>query len=340
MQSGVFAHTPVVRRGATAAYDEDVETRSPGPCLILGAGGRRFVLADGQSWAIGRGDGCAVLLDSRSVSRLHALVQRRESGEFSLVDLGSRNGSFVNQRRVSVPAVLRDGDRLQFGDQELLFVAGSQVDGDAPAGAADLRNAPTSALHTHTLSTIVVVDIRDFTPLARTVPEAVLSQTIGTWFLRVGQIAQRQGSWGQRYIGDAVMAVWIHEERGDLRAELLRALSAVSEIDSVTRGLHRALPLPEALRIGAGINTGPTIVGGAEITALGDTVNGAFRLEAATKQVGLGVLLGERAFAELHLAAPDPFLRREVALKGYDRPAVAWATSFEHLAEFLAGHRE
>ena len=311
-------------------------TPANGPCLILAAGGRRFDFADGQSWAVGRGDGCAVLLDSRSVSRLHALVQRRESGEFSLVDLGSRNGSFVNQRRVSVPAVLRDGDRLQFGDQELLFVAGHSVDGESSAAPADIRNAPTSALHTHTLSTIVVVDIRDFTPLARTVPEAVLSQTIGTWFLRVGQIAQRQGSWGQRYIGDAVMAVWIHEGRGGLRPELLRALAAVSEIDAVTRGLHRQLPLPEALRIGAGVNTGPAIVGGAEITALGDTVNGAFRLEAATKQVGLGVVLGERTFEELHLPAPEPFLRREVALKGYDHPAVAWATSFEALGDFLA----
>src|SRR5215470_2799120 len=82
---------------------------------------RRFTLADGQSWAIGRGDGCAVMLDSRSVSRLHALIQRRDAGDFSLVDLGSRNGSFINTHRVSVPVVLNDKDRLVFGDQELIF---------------------------------------------------------------------------------------------------------------------------------------------------------------------------------------------------------------------------
>ena len=58
--------------------------------------GRRFPLSEGQSWAIGRGDGCAILLDSRSVSRLHALIQRKDGGDYSLVDLGSRNGSFVN----------------------------------------------------------------------------------------------------------------------------------------------------------------------------------------------------------------------------------------------------
>ena len=33
-----------------------------------------------------------------------------------MVDLGSRNGSFLNQKRVSIPQILKDGDRLTFGD--------------------------------------------------------------------------------------------------------------------------------------------------------------------------------------------------------------------------------
>jgi adenylate cyclase len=308
--------------------------------LVLERSGRSFPLTGGQTWAVGRGDGCAVLLDSRSVSRLHALIQRREAGDYSLVDLGSRNGSFVNGRRVSLPTVLNDRDRLTVGDQELVFRAAapsgvSLARPNANAPATDSRNLPTTALHTHTLTTIVVVDIRDFTPLARSVPEAVLSQTIGTWFLRAGQIVQRQGSWAQKYIGDAVMAVWIHDNQSNLAPDLMRALQAVSEIDGVTAGLHRTLPLPGPLRIGAGVNTGPAIVGGSDFTALGDTVNAAFRLEAATKQLGLGVALGERTFEELRLAEAEPFLRREVELKGYDAPSTAWAVSFEALAEFL-----
>src|SRR5215472_17077041 len=93
--------------------------------LVLERSGRSFPLTGGQTWAIGRGDGCAVLLDSRSVSRLHALIQRREAGDYSLVDLGSRNGSFVNRRRVSLPTALNDQDRLIFGDQELIFQTAS-----------------------------------------------------------------------------------------------------------------------------------------------------------------------------------------------------------------------
>ena len=314
-----------------------VDSPAPETTLVLEGSGRRFPLTGGQTWAIGRGDGCAVLLDSRSVSRLHALIQRREAGDYSLVDLGSRNGSFVNGRRVSLPTVLNDQDRIVLGDQELVFLTATPAaSGDATKPGTDTRNLPTTALHTHTLTTIVVVDIRDFTPLARAVPESVLSQTIGTWFLRAGQIAQRLGSWAQKYIGDAVMAVWIHDHPDDLAPDLLRVLQAVSEIDEITGGLHRSLPLPGPLRIGAGINTGTAIVGGADFTALGDTVNAAFRLEAATKQLGLGVALGERTFEELRLPKATPFLRRVVELKGYDAPSTAWAVSFELLSQFLA----
>jgi adenylate cyclase len=307
----------------------------PAPTLVIDSTGRQFPLADGQSWAIGRGDGCAVMLDSRSVSRLHALIQKRDTGDYALVDLGSRNGSFVNTKRVSVPVVLNDHDQLLFGDQHLHFRSDTRPAGILAEPELSTRNAPTTALHTHTLTTIVVVDLRDFTRLARSVPEAVLSQTIGTWFLRVGQIAQRQGSWAQKYIGDAVMAVWVHDNLTQLHTDLLHALHSVDEINAATADIHRTLPLPAPLRIGAGINTGRAIIGGSDYTALGDTVNAAFRLEAATKEIGLGVALGERTFDELKLPPASPFQRREVSLKGYESPTTTWAISFEDLRGYL-----
>jgi adenylate cyclase len=318
---------PVQSQNANLQY---VSEYSKDPCLILSPNGREFPLRNGQSWAIGRGDGCAVMLDSRSVSRLHALVQVREGGAISLVDLGSRNGSFVNNRRVSIPVVLNDRDSLVFGDQEFVF----RNPKEAETGVALLqntRNAPTTALHMQTLTTIVVVDIRDFTPLARIVPEGLLSQAIGTWFLRVGQIAQQQGSWAQKYIGDAMMAVWVHANEQALRPDLACAMRAVSEIADATAAIHLSLPLPAPLRIGAGVNTGPAIVGGMEYTALGDTVNAAFRLEAATKQLGMGVAVGERTFGGLAPALQGRFVRRSVELKGYEGDSTAWGISFDEL---------
>lgn len=303
--------------------------------LSLEASGRRYPLASGQSWAIGRGDGCAVMLDSRSVSRLHALIQRRDGGDFSLVDLGSRNGSFVNNRRVSVPVVLTDKDRLIFGDQELTFRNPARSGSSSALVGTDTRNAPTTALHVHSLATIVVVDIRDYTPLARSVSEALLSQTIGTWFLRVGQITQGLGSWSQKYIGDAVMAVWVHDDGKRIQADLMQAMRAIVEIEAATAEISRTLPLPAPLRIGAGVNTGTAIIGGADFTALGDTVNAAFRLEAATKTLGGGVAIGERTHNEMSPPSDAPFVQRQVELKGYEKLATAWAISFEALRQFL-----
>ena len=309
----------------------------PEAFLLLERAGRRFPLNAGQSWTIGRGDGCAVALDSRSVSRLHALIQRRDGGDYSLVDLGSRNGCFVNSQRVSLPRILGDGDRLAFGDQELLFrTARPRPSAPAPPGAST-REETTAAIHLQSLATILVVDLRDFSRLTRAVPEAVLAQTVGTWFLHVGQIAGRQGSWARKYIGDAVMAVWLHDDPARLAADIARALRAVDEIQLATAGIHNQLPLPAPLRIGAGINTGTVIAGGGDNTALGEPVNAAFRLENATKELGMGVVLGDRTYSELRVPGDSPFVRREVELKGYESPRTVWAISFEKLHGFLIG---
>src|SRR5258708_32509028 len=130
------------------------------------------------------------MLDSRSVSRLHALIQRRDGGDFCLVDLGSRNGSFVNNRRVAVPVVLNDKDSMVFGDQQLQFHNSAPPSG-ITVPSTDTRNAPTTSLQTRSLATIMVADVREFTPLARKVAGDLLSQTIGTSFLTVGQVTQK-----------------------------------------------------------------------------------------------------------------------------------------------------
>ena len=304
------------------------------PCLVT-ADGKRFPLAGGQTWAIGRGEGCGILLESRSVSRLHALIQRHREGDYYLVDLGSRNGSFLNGQRVSLPVPLHDRDRLVFAEQELVFRNPTEL---APRGISQpptARNVRTEALATQSLATIVVVDIRDFTPLARSIPEALLSQTIGTWFLRVGQAAVKWGSWAQQYIGDAVMAVWVHPNAAAVSKDQERVLRAVCEFNRSTCEISRSLPLPNPLRIGAGINTGRVILGGTDYTALGDTVNSAFRLEAATKTIGFSVILGEGAFASWSGIETTPFQRCEVQLKGYENPMAAWAISFDDLERFV-----
>jgi adenylate cyclase len=127
------------------------------------------------------------------------------------------------------------------------------------------------------------------------------------------------------------MAVWVHEEASKIPGDLVQVLHALCEIYRSTDEVSRSLPLPSPLRIGAGISTGTAILGGTDYTALGDTVNAAFRLEAATKTIGLGVALGQRAFDALAERQKTLFQCCQVQLKGYETPAIAWAISFDDL---------
>lgn len=75
--------------------------------------GRTYELAD--ELTVGRAVGCQVTLDDDTfVSQLHARVFRRD-GQLFVEDLGSTNGTFLNRRKVSSPAPLKRGDRLQMG---------------------------------------------------------------------------------------------------------------------------------------------------------------------------------------------------------------------------------
>ncbi|MGH9936898.1 MAG: FHA domain-containing protein, partial [Blastocatellia bacterium] len=70
---------------------------------------------------IGRNMGNDIVLDSDRVSRYHAEIAREES-EFSIVDKGSRNGVWVNSRRVKNPTAIKSGDAIRIGRQEFTFV--------------------------------------------------------------------------------------------------------------------------------------------------------------------------------------------------------------------------
>jgi hypothetical protein len=78
-----------------------------------GGPARAFDLADEVT--VGRSPGCGVALpDDTFVSQIHARVYRRD-GAVWVEDLGSTNGTFVNDAKLTAPVALRPGDRLQVG---------------------------------------------------------------------------------------------------------------------------------------------------------------------------------------------------------------------------------
>ena len=75
--------------------------------------GEEFLL--GEEVTVGRAGGCGVALpDDTFVSQLHARVFRRD-GHLYVEDLGSTNGTYLNQRQVTSVSTMRKGDKLQIG---------------------------------------------------------------------------------------------------------------------------------------------------------------------------------------------------------------------------------
>src|SRR3954447_17040341 len=87
----------------------------------LEVGDRLFPLV-GENFSLGRSKDNNVVFISPKVSRRHALVHAQGGSEFSLVDLGSSNGTHLNGRRVIQPPMsLQHGDVIQIGEQSLIF---------------------------------------------------------------------------------------------------------------------------------------------------------------------------------------------------------------------------
>jgi hypothetical protein len=118
----VTASFPPVEDGveSTSAVVDDTE----GPLLVVRKGpevGERFYL-DRARLVMGRDPACEIFLNDITVSREHAVLDVR-TGEVGVTDAGSLNGTYVNG--VSVDrAVLRNGDQLQIGRFQMVFLSG------------------------------------------------------------------------------------------------------------------------------------------------------------------------------------------------------------------------
>jgi pSer/pThr/pTyr-binding forkhead associated (FHA) protein len=95
--------------------------------------GSRFLL-DKDVTTAGRHPESDIFLDDITVSRRHAEIRRAPGGAFTVHDVGSLNGTYLNRERVE-EGELVGGDELQIGKFKLVFFAGGRPSGGPPAGA-------------------------------------------------------------------------------------------------------------------------------------------------------------------------------------------------------------
>jgi diguanylate cyclase (GGDEF)-like protein len=97
------------------------KARSQRPWLMIVSGGDNIgkMYRLEHQLVLGRASQCDVQLDQDGVSRRHARLELTAEGNVQVVDLGSRNGTFVNGEAVS-RETLRDGDKIQIGGTTIL----------------------------------------------------------------------------------------------------------------------------------------------------------------------------------------------------------------------------
>jgi len=195
----------------------------------------------------------------------------------------------------------------------------------ATATAADGR--PPGDSHSGREQDVVVVfaDLRRFTRLAEhRLPYDVVF-FLNRYFEAVGGAIQRSGGVANQYTGDGVMALFgldVGPEEG-CRQALTAAAEMVRSVATLSESL--AADLPEPLRIGIGIHTGPAVVGrmgyGAAVylTAVGDTVHVASRLEALTKDYDCELVVSEMVARRAGVST-EGLPRHELTLRNRAEP--------------------
>ncbi|MFN0071627.1 MAG: adenylate/guanylate cyclase domain-containing protein [Chloroflexota bacterium] len=157
----------------------------------------------------------------------------------------------------------------------------------------------TLTLGTEQEIAILFADIRSFTQFAEHRFPYDVVYLLNRYFAAMGEAVERSGGHLDKFIGDGVMALF-GIQKGPVQGcqDALRAAVAMSEaLDALNIELH--MDLHEPLRIGLGIHMGPVIVGemgygqARTVTAIGDAVNTASRLESMNKEMKSQLIVSE-----------------------------------------------
>ncbi len=213
-----------------------------------------------------------------------------------------------------------------------------------PAGAGPAEALPSGHRDGEELTIAVLfADLRGFTRLAeRKLPYDVVF-ILNRYFEAVGGAITDAGGIVNQFTGDGVMALFGVDGGGPeegSRQAVRAAAAMVARVQELSRAL--ADDLDTALRLGIGIHTGPTVVGQmgyastTYLTAVGDTVHVAARLEALTKDYACELVLSEEVAVRAGLDVSD-HARHELTVRNREAPlAIFVAPSAGRLAERLA----
>ena len=162
--------------------------------------------------------------------------------------------------------------------------------------------------------TFLFTDVRGFTNLSEKLTPEEVTEIMNKVLTKQVECIQAHGGMVDKFIGDACMAIF--NSPLDLDEHEQRAVACAQDMRTAIKALQEELPEPVA--IGIGVNTGEAVVGNMgsdtrfDYSAIGDAVNTAARLESATKEAGVDILIGERTACKV----PGSLLHDTIKVKG------------------------
>jgi len=271
-----------------------------------------------------------VLVEDRTVSAVHCIIARGSGGRLFARD-SSRNGTWIDDSRL-IPnreQEIRPGQVVRVGaGLTLRLVEDTSTPKPDTAGRRLTRGTVAQPL-TQDL-TLLVGDVRGYTTLLTSVPEAELQAAVGGVFARLVATIRSFGGQVKEYQGDSILAFW--ERRGEASSAIPACRAALAlrrDVEAIAAD-RTSWPFPDRpLRMDWAVTTGRVsvhVIGAdrpEELSLVGEPVVLAYRLEKAADD-NIGSLLTcarTRAEADGRFEFGDV---GKLTLDGFDQPVPAF----------------
>ena len=199
---------------------------------------------------------------------------------------------------------------------------------------ADLRQPSQPAVEQRKLVTILFADLAGFTALSERLDPEDMREILNDYFQRWSNAIQRHSGQVEKFIGDAVMAVFgmLTAREDDPESAIRAALEMRQELAGLNQELQERQGEELAMRVG--VHTGPVVVStlgereGQEFVVVGDAVNLASRLQAAAPAGG--ILISQDTYRQVRgVFEVEPI--EPLQVKGKQQPVQAYMLVGEKL---------
>lgn len=252
----------------------------------------------------------------------------------------------AGQQNLSQPAMAENSVLKKIGaETDVRLACQAKISGDvkiAPlvgasqatySGAAHLLTRQPTANGREKEVVVFFSDLRGFTSFSEHKLPYDVVFVLNQYFRSMGKIIEQHEGFIDKFIGDGIMAIFgLKEEIGPAARHAIEAsLKMQEQLARINEVLADELAKP--LEIGIGLHAGPAILGelgygaAAHLTAIGDVVNTASRLEHANKQLGTWFVFSAIVAEHAGMQNMPTALERRVQLRGKSEPLGVYAVA-------------